>query len=72
MPLGGFLLGNNYIMSIINYFKDTQGELKHVNWPSKSQTVIFSIVVILVSIFTAFFLGFFDYIFGLILDKFVL
>jgi len=59
-------------MSIINYFKDTQGELKHVNWPSKSQTVIFSIVVIVISIFTAFFLGFFDYIFGLILDKFVL
>ncbi|MFA7216591.1 MAG: preprotein translocase subunit SecE [Candidatus Paceibacterota bacterium] len=59
-------------MSIINYLKDTQGELKHVNWPSKKQAIIFSIVVVLISVFTAFFLGFFDYIFQLILNKFVI
>lgn len=59
-------------MSIINYFKDTQGELKHVNWPSKKQAIVFSIVVVLISIFTAFFLGFFDYLFQLILNKFVI
>jgi preprotein translocase subunit SecE len=34
--------------------------------------VAFTLVVILISIFTAFFLGLFDYIFSLILQKFVL
>lgn len=59
-------------MSLITYLKDTQGELKHVSWPTRSQTIAFTIVVVLISIFVSFFLGFFDYLFGLILEKFVI
>ncbi|MFZ2523576.1 MAG: preprotein translocase subunit SecE [Minisyncoccia bacterium] len=51
-------------MSLLTYIKDTQGELKHVAWPTRSQAVAFTIVVILISIFVSFYLGFFDYIFG--------
>ncbi len=59
-------------MSLITYLKDTQGELKHVSWPTRSQAIVFSIVVVLISIFVSFYLGFFDYIFKLILAKFVI
>ncbi|MES3004956.1 MAG: preprotein translocase subunit SecE [Patescibacteria group bacterium] len=59
-------------MSLITYIKDTRGELKHVSWPTKSQATIFTIVVVLISIFTAFFLGFFDYILQQIIEKFVI
>lgn len=59
-------------MSLITYLKETQGELKHVSWPTKNQAVVFTIVVVLISIFVSFFLGFFDYIFKLILQKFVI
>jgi len=59
-------------MKIINYIKDTKAELKHVSWPTKRQTVIFTTAVILISFVTAVFLGFFDYIFTQILEKFVL
>ena len=59
-------------MSIINYIKDTQGEMKHVSWPTGNQAIIFTIVVIIVSLFVSFFLGFFDYILKLALEKFVL
>lgn len=55
----------------INYIKDTKAELAHVSWPTRRQAMIFTIVVILVSIFTAAFLGFFDYLFSLVLQKFV-
>ncbi len=55
-----------------NYIKDTKGELTHVSWPTRKQAVAFTVIVILVSLFTAFFLGFFDYIFSLIIQKFVL
>ena len=59
-------------MSLITYLKDTQGELKHVSWPTRNQTIAFTIVVILISVFVSFFLGFFDFIFETILSKFVI
>lgn len=62
-------------MGLIDYVKETKGELKHVSWPTKRQTMVFTIIVIVISFVVAFFLGFFDFIFtkGLqvILDKFV-
>lgn len=57
---------------IVQYVKDTKGELKHVSWPTQKQTAIFTTLVILISIFVALFLGFFDYIFTSLLDKFII
>ena len=57
---------------LVNYLKDTRGELKHVSWPTQRQAIIFTVLVILVSIFTALFLGFFDFIFTRALDLFIL
>jgi preprotein translocase subunit SecE len=54
-------------MKLINYLKETKGELKHVSWPTKIQTVYFTIIVIILSLITAFFLGFFDTIFAKLL-----
>ncbi|MEK7669185.1 MAG: preprotein translocase subunit SecE [Patescibacteria group bacterium] len=58
-------------MSIINYFKETKAEMSHVNWPTKRQAGIFSLVVIIISILTALFLGLFDFIFSRILNLFI-
>jgi len=49
-------------MSIIQYIKDTQTELKHVSWPTRNQAIVFSIVVILISVGVSIYLGLFDYI----------
>jgi preprotein translocase subunit SecE len=57
---------------IINYIKDTRGEMAHVSWPTRRQAVMFTIIVIVVSVITSLFLGFFDHIFSLIMQKFVL
>jgi len=48
---------------IIEYFKETKIELKHVIWPSKRQTVYYTLIVIALSILIAYFLGIFDFIF---------
>ncbi|MDP3875062.1 MAG: preprotein translocase subunit SecE [bacterium] len=56
----------------INYIRDTRGELKYVSWPTRRQSIIFTIVVIVISVLTAVFLGVFDYIFSVILQKFIL
>ncbi|MFA6405255.1 MAG: preprotein translocase subunit SecE [Candidatus Paceibacterota bacterium] len=58
-------------MSLINYFKETKVELTHVNWPTRKQSIVFSIVVVIISILTAFFLGLFDFIFSRILNLFI-
>lgn len=59
-------------MKILNYIKDTRGELKHVSWPTRRQTIVFTSVVIFISLATAVFLGLFDFIFTQILEKFVI
>lgn len=50
-------------MSLSNYIKDTKAEMRHVNWPTREQTINFTILVIAISLFVAAFLGFFDFIF---------
>ena len=50
-------------MSIVQYLKDTQAELRHVAWPTRLQTIVYTILVALISIFVALYLGLFDYLF---------
>lgn len=56
----------------INYFRETRAELTHVVWPTRKQAIAFTVLVISISVLTAFVLGFFDYLFSLIIQKFVL
>lgn len=59
----------NKIMGIKDYIKETRAEFKHVNWPTKKQAIAFTLVVILISLFVAYYLGLFDYIFSTLLKK---
>lgn len=54
----------------ITYLKETRGELKHVSWPTRKQAIVFTVVVIIVSLATAAYLGIFDWIFTHILEIF--
>lgn len=58
-------------MAFLQYLKDTRGELHHVAWPTRVQTVIFTILVVLVSILVSLYLGFFDFVFTTGLGKVV-
>ncbi|HEU0085623.1 MAG TPA: preprotein translocase subunit SecE [Candidatus Paceibacterota bacterium] len=48
---------------VTEYFKEIKGELRHVVWPGKMQTVHYTVIVIVLSILVAYFLGLFDFIF---------
>jgi preprotein translocase subunit SecE len=50
-------------MSIGQYLKDTRGELRHVAWPTRMQTIVYTIFVALISVGVALYLGLFDFIF---------
>lgn len=56
---------------ITEYFKDTKTELKHVIWPKRSQVVFYTIVVVVLSLLLAYFLGVFDFIFSRGLEKLI-
>jgi len=59
-------------MKLVEYIKETRGEMKHVNWPSKSQAVNYTLLVIGLSLVTAVVLALADYVFGLGLEKLIL
>lgn len=50
-------------MKIGEYIKETRAELKHVSWPTRRQATVFTVVVIVISLITAAYLGAFDYVF---------
>lgn len=45
------------------YLKDTRAELRHVAWPTQAQTIVYTVLVALISVGIALYLGLFDYIF---------
>ncbi|MBI2628364.1 MAG: preprotein translocase subunit SecE [Candidatus Niyogibacteria bacterium] len=57
---------------LANYIKLSRLEFKHVNWPTKKNTIKFTLLVIIISLSLAIFLGFLDFFFVYLLDKFVL
>lgn len=58
-------------MGLINYLRDVKGEIKHVSWPTRHQAIVYTNLVIIVSIVIAIYLGFFDWLFTELLDIFV-
>jgi len=52
-----------------NYLKESKDEMRKVVWPSRKQTIRYTMMVIGVSVAMAAFLGTVDYIFTTILDK---
>lgn len=56
---------------LINYLKDTRAELKHVSWPTQRQAVIYTALIIAVSVVVALALGLFDFLFTQALDWFI-
>ncbi len=56
---------------ITEYFKEIKAELKHVVWPTRNQTIFYTIIVIALSVLVAYFLGIFDFIFSKGLEKLI-
>jgi preprotein translocase subunit SecE len=56
------------MFSLNNYIKSSVEEMKKVTWPTKKETYNYTILVILISLGTAAFLGALDYIFSWLLQ----
>jgi len=56
---------------MIQYLKEVRAEMKHVSWPTRQQTIVYTIVVIGISLATAVYLGLLDYVFSGIIFRIV-
>lgn len=54
-------------MRITEYFKATKAEMSHVVWPTKQQTIRFTVLVVVVSMVVAILLGISDFVFARLL-----
>lgn len=62
----------NFPKKIVSFLKEVRLEMKKVNWPTRKETIRYTLIVIGVSVVVAVFLGGLDFIFTTILNKFVL
>ncbi len=57
---------------LIDYLKGSKAEVSSVNWPTKKQTINYTLLVVGASLLVAFLLGFFDRVFTFLLKTFIL
>lgn len=60
------------LRKIITFLKEVRVEMKKINWPTKQETLRYTIIVIGISTAVAIFLGSLDFIFTTFLSKFIL
>lgn len=59
-------------MSLKQYISDTKSEMKHVNWPTRKQTIVYTILVIVISVVVSLYIAGLDTVFTALFTKFVL
>ncbi len=55
-------------MSFFKYLRESAAEVKHISWPTSRQAGIYTILVIIISLFAAAYIGVFDKVFTTVVD----
>jgi preprotein translocase subunit SecE len=58
-------------MWILNYFREVRAELSHVTWPTPRQAVVYTVIVVAISLILAAYLGVLDFGFEALLKKII-
>ncbi len=61
----------NTIAQIREFFQESRQEFKRVNWPTREETIRYTLFVVVFSLAVALFLGVLDYAFVQILEKII-
>ena len=54
------------------FFEESRQEIRHVNWPTRSEAIRLTTIVIGIAVGLALFLGFFDWLFTNLIKTFVI
>lgn len=58
--------------AIIRFFAEARGELKKVNWPTQKELIRYTVLVVVISLAVAVFLGTLDTLFSYLIERFLL
>jgi len=61
-----------FLKKVLNFLKESKVELKKVKWPTLKETLQYTLVVIIISLVVAIYLGGLDYLFSFLLRKFII
>jgi len=56
---------------IKRFFEESRQEIRHVNWPTRSEAIRLTSIVICIALGMALYLGFFDWLFTNIIKNFI-
>ncbi|MBI2625101.1 MAG: preprotein translocase subunit SecE [Candidatus Nealsonbacteria bacterium] len=62
----------NIFAIIVNYLKEVRAEVKKVSWPTREQTLNYTLIVVGLSIVVAIYMGGLDVLFSRLLNKLIL
>ena len=62
----------NKIKKSIFFLQEVKTEIKKVSWPTRKETIRYTLIVIGISMVLALYLGFFDFIFNFLLRNFII
>ncbi len=51
-------------MSFFRYIKDSVAEIRHIKWPTRAETIHYTVAVFIISLIVAYYLGLLDIIFA--------
>ncbi len=57
---------------IKRFFEESRQEIRHVNWPTRTEATRLTLIVIVIALGMAVFLGFFDWLFTNLIKSFIL
>jgi preprotein translocase subunit SecE len=58
-------------MKLTNLLKDVGSEIRKITWPTRRETIKYTLIVIGISVVVAMFLGGFDFIFVRLMERFI-
>lgn len=60
------------MQAILTFLREAKVELSRVNWPSQQEIMRYTVLVIVISISVALFLGALDFLFSFLVEKYLL
>lgn len=60
------------MQAIMTFLREARVELSRVNWPSQQEIIRYTVLVISISLLVALFLGSLDFLFGVLVEKYLL
>ncbi len=70
-PRGFFTKTKTNVKTFFNYIKESLGEVRHIKWPTKEQTLLYTFAVVVIALVVAYYLGIFDLLFARIIQKLI-